>query len=525
MFTSLRHLDERPVAADVLVVGSGPGGLALATGLRQRGAEVLLLESGGRRSALHPLNEVLTTGLPFPGGGTGRARGFGGTGQLWAGGCMPLEDTDVTGRPWVPGSAWPVPLEELRRWQDSAACFFAIPGATFGAADLGAEVPTCFDGSGMEVRVLHHSPRFRVGDVLRTTVADDPGITVVLGGTAVEVLEDGDRVTGVRARDLSGVERVLRARATVLACGALENARLMLGSGAAPGGLGNSAGLLGAGLQDHPYWYLGEVLPPTAGTAAFFRARSVGDHRVRPKLVLGSAAQREQGLLGAFADVQVVHGPRSPVGAVKRMAEALGQRRRPPALGHDVAQVLARPAPLVREVRHRRRGFVAPPDDHSRLFLRVQTEQPPLGDSRIRLSPVRDALGARTPEVHWTVGAVEHATAAETARRFAAQAEASGLARVRLVDWLEDLSAFRAAAADYNHHAGTTRMAADPAEGVVDPDCAVYGSPGLYLVGGSVFPSSGVANPTLTIVALALRLAAFLAGDRHTAASGPGADL
>ncbi|WP_369135140.1 GMC oxidoreductase [Modestobacter sp. I12A-02662] len=525
MFTSLRRLDERPAEADVLVVGSGPGGLALATELRRRGAEVLLLESGGRRSVLHPLNEVLTTGLPFPGGRTGRARGFGGTGQLWAGGCLPLEDSDVVGRPWVPGSAWPVPLDEFRRWQDQATRFFAIPTATFGPDDVTDDVATCLDGSGMEFRVLHHSPRFRVGDHLRRSVADDPGITVVLGGTAVEVLEDGDRVTGVRARDLSGAERVLRARATVLACGALENARLLLGSGAAPGGLGNHAGLLGAGLQDHPYWYLGEVLPPSGRLATFFQVRRVGDHRVRPKLMLSPAVQQDRGLLGALADLQVVHGPHSPVGALKRVTDALGQRRRPPALGHEVAQVLAGPGPLVRELRHRRRGAAAPLDHHSRLLLRVQTEQPPLGDSHLRLSPRRDALGARRLEVHWTVGAAECAAATETARRVAAQAEAGGLARVRLVDWLEDPSAFRRAAADYNHHAGTTRMAADPAEGVVDPDCAVYGSPGLYLVGGSVFPSSGVANPTLTIVALALRLAAFLAGDRHAAASGPGADV
>jgi choline dehydrogenase-like flavoprotein len=57
------------------------------------------------------------------------------------------------------------------------------------------------------------------------------------------------------------------------------------------------------------------------------------------------------------------------------------------------------------------------------------------------------------------------------------------------------------------HHMGTTRMSRDPRHGVVDADSRVHGIENLYVAGSSVFPTSGSANPTLTIVALALRLA------------------
>jgi choline dehydrogenase-like flavoprotein len=57
------------------------------------------------------------------------------------------------------------------------------------------------------------------------------------------------------------------------------------------------------------------------------------------------------------------------------------------------------------------------------------------------------------------------------------------------------------------HHMGTTRMHVDPKRGVVDSDCRVHGIENLFVVGSSVFPSAGYANPTLTIVALTLRLA------------------
>ena len=61
-----------------------------------------------------------------------------------------------------------------------------------------------------------------------------------------------------------------------------------------------------------------------------------------------------------------------------------------------------------------------------------------------------------------------------------------------------------------HHHMGTTRMNASPRFGVVDSDCAVHGVEGLYVAGSSVFPTGGYVNPTLTIVALAIRLADHL---------------
>jgi choline dehydrogenase-like flavoprotein len=61
-----------------------------------------------------------------------------------------------------------------------------------------------------------------------------------------------------------------------------------------------------------------------------------------------------------------------------------------------------------------------------------------------------------------------------------------------------------------HHHMGTTRMGADRASGVADQYGQVFGSDNLFVVGGSLFPAAGFANPTLTIVALALRLADHL---------------
>jgi choline dehydrogenase-like flavoprotein len=74
----------------------------------------------------------------------------------------------------------------------------------------------------------------------------------------------------------------------------------------------------------------------------------------------------------------------------------------------------------------------------------------------------------------------------------------------------DDLSAWRSAAIGGKHHMGTTRMHRDAAQGVVDPDSLVHGTSNLFIAGSSVFPGGGFANPTLTIVALAIRLADHL---------------
>ena len=87
-------------------------------------------------------------------------------------------------------------------------------------------------------------------------------------------------------------------------------------------------------------------------------------------------------------------------------------------------------------------------------------------------------------------------------RAIARQFEACGLGRVEMAEQRPDPNA--------HHHAGTTRMSINPGSGVVDPTGRVHGLANLYACGASVFPTAGSANPTLTIVALALRLAKHL---------------
>lgn len=508
MFTTLADIEKPSITSDVLVVGSGPAGLAVAVAARERGARVTLLESGGRRARRDPLNDVIASIQAFPGAYDGRLRGFGGAGEAWAGQCLPLDDIDLADRSWVPGSGWPVEPAELETWVKKAAVTFQVDGASFDGNDLdraGVTLPP-FDPSLLRWRVPHYSPDHRLGSSWRKRFADDPDLTVVLDATVVALQRVGDRVVGVDVRDRRGTTRTATGAVTVLACGALENTRLLLDAADSP----DDMPTLGRGFQDHPYWLVGAIHDAPPELAQIFQSVSVGGRRLRPKVGLAPAEQQRRQTLNGVADLELDHGPRSSVGAVKRLTSAVRQRRRPPHLMRELTTVAADPAGLVREAAHRRRGVGAPADRFTRLLLKVQTEQPPTGPSHLTLSDRRDEFGLRMLDVAWVVGEEERRTCQAMAEVVAGELQRCGLGRLETFAWLDEPQRFRAEAHDFYHHAGTTRMAADPQDGVVDTDCRVHGLEGLYVTGGSVFPTSGHAHPTLMIVAMALRLADHL---------------
>jgi choline dehydrogenase-like flavoprotein len=117
------------------------------------------------------------------------------------------------------------------------------------------------------------------------------------------------------------------------------------------------------------------------------------------------------------------------------------------------------------------------------------------------------------PELHWRLSDFDRQTILGSATLFAEEVLRRNDGRVRLDPWVLGRGSFPADdEVKGNHHMGGTRMSRDTARGVVDADCRVHGLSNLYVGGSSVFPSGGAANPTLTIVQLALRLADHLAG-------------
>ncbi|MGL4618309.1 MAG: GMC family oxidoreductase, partial [Chroococcidiopsis sp.] len=132
-------------------------------------------------------------------------------------------------------------------------------------------------------------------------------------------------------------------------------------------------------------------------------------------------------------------------------------------------------------------------------------EQAPNPDSRITLSRDRDKLGMNRVQLDWRLSPIDKYTIKRSQQLIAEEFERSGLGKMQ-IELGDDDASWRSLRGSY-HHIGTTRMSNNPREGVVDEHCQVHGIHNLYIAGSSVFPTSGLSNPTLTIVALAIRLA------------------
>lgn len=538
------YLDKSAAAdyqADLCVVGAGPAGIAIARSFVGTSTTVCLIEGGGlagedRSQSLYEGSSA--GGTPFD-AGTSRMRVFGGSCTLWGGGCIPLADSDLEPRDWVPDSGWPLRYADLAPWYAKAREFCRIdPAHAFGPGTFEgptARAPLELDPEAMVNFIFARSP-ITFGEAYRDTLAQAPNITVLLHANVMELraTDNASAVTEASIGSLDGRRGRVRARHYVLATGGIENARiLLLSDSVAAQGLGNDHDLVGRYFMDHPSGAIGSIRSEQPDRLTRPYERSIGKLRVpvASEIGLSLEAQREHRTLNAR-----VH-PFAVEGAVPRGIRALRDVRaalRPPtrdeatllearlsaALQNGPGGAAAMVMPQNLAISAMRLGLhigdviraVAmkvgdkPTVSSDRVELVGFFEQAPNRDSRVMLDDTRDALGLRRVRVDWRLTDLDRHThrmlGALTGHRLA-QACAG---RYDAAAWTADPDAFSEVHGTA-HHMGTTRMAEDATQGVVDTQGKVHGMANLHIAGSSVFPTGGWAFPTFTLIALSLRLA------------------
>lgn len=526
----IRATEEAPgttLRGDVCVVGAGAAGITLALELAAAGLRVVLLESGdiGPDPATQALAGGESVGEPIQTLDNQvtleqtRLRELGGTTNHWAGYCRPLEPIDFATRDHLAVSGWPVTHDEMRRYWERAASWCRITDAEFDTA-VWAErsgLPEPLEaGAVMTPIVFQIAFPMPFGEVYRTELENSDAVQVVLGANAVNLATaDGRTITGIDVRTLSGTAVRAVARAYVIAMGGIENARLLLAStDADPTGVGNGNDLVGRHFTEHLQVYAGfGVLEPGLDGLIGFQGGDVtipggrhagATHGVKFGIALTEAFVAEERTTGL--EIQFVTGT-LPTGVPLQEQGATAL---------DVAALMG----------------ATQAEPASAVYLQVLAEQRLDPRSRVTLADTTDALGMRRTRLDWRHGADDRAAVRTGLRAIAEELGAAGVGRLQLVpggvhadavDNLvpdEFLTLYRSVPDEADpdafpigvgfHHMCTTRMAADPREGVVDADCRVHGVDNLWVAGSSVFGTGGVATPTFTIVALATRLADHL---------------
>lgn len=454
---------------DVCVIGAGPAGITLARRLAARGRDVALMEAG-------PLDYSEESQAIYRGENVGldyfpldlpRLRYFGGASNHWAGWCRALEAHDFEPKPFNPLSGWPIRQADLDPYRADADAILDLP-PTEAAPDLPVR------GERDDFRRIQfrwspptHFPT-KFGDELKGSAR----ILLAVNANLVDLRLDeaGTAVTEARFRSFAPEDEgfAVRARGYCLCAGGIENARLLLNFRTqAPDGIGNAHGLVGRFFCEHPHFVLADLalaeLPPEiefyAPTRAFIQARRTLNFGLRLE-------------------------PGPPVGSpcsASAPCPPADLRARFPAVGR----------------------------------IRIAHEQALNPHSRVLLGPELDALGMRRVRLDWRLTDLDLHTMRASVMAFAKHLAAEDVGRARIRDWLlEERVEVPGTAEDEvggKHHMCTTRMADDPRRGVVDADCRVHGMRNLHVAGSSVFATGGHANPTYTLVQLALRLGDHLA--------------
>lgn len=531
MFIDARGLSPgATVAADICIVGAGAAGLTIAREFAGTAVNICLLESGDLRFRwdTQSLYRGENIGHPYFDLDVCQIRYFGGNTNAWGGWCRPLDAIDLEPRAWVIDSGWPFPLAALDPYYRAAHAVCQLPTMDYNAQSwcerLGRRDARhlSFDPRKLEPSVYQFSPPTRFGRAYRAVVGRAANVRCLLNANVLKIrtTEDARSVTHLDVGTLAGNRFVVTAPLFVLAAGGIENARLLLLSNEVmAAGLGNHNDLVGRYFMEHPHTKRHLLSTRRAAPVALYGLR-FHDQGVSVRLDLPPAVQEREALLHYSANIHPVYQGHGSNGwlAFRKLVLSLAPSRRtdpyvrfPPygRKGLSVHQFWD----VVREFDQVTIAaflqLLQPEKLIAGYVLESKPEQAPNRDSRIMLGQERDAFGLNRVRLDWRMLPIDLHTLRRGEEIIGEELQRLGIGALSPLPQ-DEMDGWPANLEGGWHQMGTTRMHVDPRHGVVDPDCLVHGMSNLFIAGASVFPTGGAAPPTLTVVAMALRLVAHL---------------
>lgn len=483
---------------DICILGAGIAGIIAALELAKVRPDfrICLIESGSE--AVDPEHQAYCAGenrSPHLNEQEdpkySRARALGGTSHYWGGQLAPLEADTFDHHEDRPTSGWPISRADLDPFYQAAAAYFAIDPFFDVAHWLDDEHYTAtFEGHGLTQKIWQYR-QLNFATTYRDPLDRSAQIDVYLQTTCLGVnLSESARVTS--ARCVRGTDRIsIRADTFVLAMGGLENARFLLNVRAEnPAFLPHTHQNTGRYFSVHPSFIWGKTLL----TGALIESKLYNGKSSKPLSGSGLMA-----FLKVPPDIRLQHD----------WLDAYFELAAPVAANESLA--------IDPGILH---GISA--RNYTLMNMAVMTnEMEARFDNHVGLGNSLDAFGQRQLYIDLRLSARELRSSREQILYFGRQLGANGLGRVWLdEDFLDHIRHGEISCWGGHHHMCTTRMSRSPEDGVVNSDCRAHDHENLFVLGSSTFSTSGSANPTFTIGALAVRLAAHLSASPRDARPG-----
>jgi choline dehydrogenase-like flavoprotein len=471
---------------DICIIGAGAAGITIAKMFDGSNVRVCLLEGGGleysqeSQDSYEGVNTALSYNVKHS-----RMRYFGGTTNHWTGYCSLFDASDFS-KSWYAHSGWPIAETELSKYYEKASDVMQLQDSNFspGYWDEKHQKLMTFKEDEVISKMTQFSPPVRFGNKYRKLLERSKNIDVYLNANVfdIDLSDDARSANGVKVKNYSGTEGYFGAKQVVLACGGIENARLLLNFRTkTPKGIGNQNDQVGRYFMEHLH--------------------------LRFKNSPFSAMINKKHPYSDLYNFTPFSDKRPPLAMWQLNPEIRSREHLSNAYIHQLLDI-DDAGPVADNLFDMHEKVYQGNSTPARNYM-YNAEQLPNPASRVTLQDEKCQFGLNKSSLNWELLDEDLDSISRSLVIFAKALGKSGIGNARIEKWAQD-GDFADRIEWGNHHIGTTRMSSSPDAGVVDGNCKIHGMQNIYVAGSSVFSTSGCIAPTFTIVALALRLANYL---------------
>jgi len=503
MHIDARNIDNNTIIeGDICIIGAGAAGISMALEWINTPYKVILLEGGGLEydDKVQDLYDGKTTGQRYFPLRSSRLHYFGGTTGHWAGYCSTFDDIDFKKRDWVPHSGWPINRADLDPFYERAQKNVELGPYDYSVAYWQKQYPNyeplLTNNDVVWNKMWQFSPPTRFGTKYRDAILKAKNVHLYTYANVVDIKgnENVSAIEQVIVKNYAGKQHTVKAKQFVLACCSIQNARILLAANTqAPKGLGNDNDNVGRYFMEHleiksAQLWLDKPSPLALYMIEFNKTKARAEIAISPqmqekhKILNGTTSLTPLELAGEWPSI--IETWSKDVKKNEELFKSFGDKpaKAAPAKGYQSFE----------------------------LFTRI--EQAPNPNSRVTLDTEKDSLGMPRAMLNWDLTPLEKRSIRKIYELLGQEVGKAGVGRVKLMDYLWDEK-------DYTwpsftgggwHHMGTTRMSEDPKNGVVDANCKVHGIANFHIAGASCYVTAAAPNPTLTLIALTLRLSDHL---------------